>query len=87
MQNFESSMDSFTRGIARDVHCFFKEKGMSFSSDEELQQEFFNYLQKSVFIKLSDLKVEVKTIEGGYRGFVKTTPLSQPLFFEIFSNN
>jgi len=84
LKDFETNFDDFTRGVARSVHMFFAEKGLQLESVEDVKTEIINYLQTNYPIQLLNLVVELKSIERGYIGSIKTTSLNKPLFFEIF---
>ena len=79
-KKFESGFDALTRSVAKHVNQFFYENSLNEMSDEDLKKNFFNYLQNNFSIQLQQLEVDLKKIEGGYSGFIKTTSLNRPLF-------
>ncbi len=83
-QNFESKFDEITRSIARNVNSFFKGKKNYLEPSSVLENELIIHLQTNISLQLTELKVEIKNIQGGYSGYIKTTLLKQSLFFEIY---
>ncbi len=81
-KKFNSKFDALTRTVAKHVNNFFSENELNEMSGEELKNNFQNYIQNKFSIQLQNVEVDLKKIEGGYTGFVKTTSLNRPLFFE-----
>ena len=78
--------DSFTRSVAKIVSKFFARinlKEKVYSSDEELTKDMYSYFKDNFTIELQNLSIEAKRIESGYSGFVNSSSLKSPLFFEI----
>lgn len=86
MEHFNQGFDSPTRNLARLVSNFFHQYDLSannFSSDQEAKELLFKFVSDKTQLQLNDLEVHVSKIEGGYNGFLKTSLISQTLFFEI----
>lgn len=82
-ESFYKNYDDYTRNLARLVASFFRQEKTKLIAPENLVLEFKNYLLEQSFLQLQDLKIELKTIEGGYSGYISTASLKRPLFFEI----
>lgn len=79
-------LDSYTKTIARLITSFFYQydlKNEIASTSEEIVDLLIKFINDKSAVVVSDIKVKIEKVEGGYSGSLFSPSLNRPLLFEV----
>lgn len=79
-------LDSYTKSIARLITSFFYQydlKNEIAPTNEDIVNLLIKFINDKSVVVVSDIKVKIEKIEGGYSGSLLSSSLNRPLLFEV----
>lgn len=78
--------DPYTKGITKLISNFFYQEQIKDLNIKDIQTQFVDFLTSNHTLQITELKTNISKIENGFSGFVKTSILNKPIYFEILNH-